>query len=147
MADALLDDKLKVFYEIQQLIKTLETLNKKHRSVLSDMVCVDQYKRRTSETQQDGWEYRGPTHSCTIRPYIRHYIDKEQLPRDVYQMYGKLQEVTTISVAKNERDDDDDAGDVHVDVDGCRCTYSPKRTRPKAPPSAPPSAPRGMNPG
>jgi len=143
MTDALIDEKLKVFYEIQQLIKTLETLNKQHRSDLSDMVCVDQYKRRTSESQQDGWEYLGPTHSCTIRPYIRHYIDKEQLPRDVYQMYGKLQEVITISVAKNDGDDDDDAGDVHVDVDGCRCTYTPKRTRPKAPPSAP----RGMTPG
>jgi|LauGreSuBDMM15SN_2_FD.fasta_scaffold285951_2 hypothetical protein len=142
MTDALIDEKLKVFYEIQQLIKTLETLNKQHRSDLSDMVCVDQYKRRTSESQQDGWEYLGPTHSCTIRPYIRHYIDKEQLPRDVYQMYGKLQEVITISVAKNDGDDDDDAGDVHVDVDGCRCTYTPKRTRPKGT-----SASRGMTPG
>jgi hypothetical protein len=141
MNDALIDEKLKVFYEIQQLIKTLETLNKQHRSELSDMVCVDPYKRWTSESQQDGWEYRGPAHRCTIRPYIRHYIDKEQLPRDVYQMYGKLQEVTTISVAKNEGYDDD-AGDVHVDVDGCRCTYTPKRTRPKVT-----SAPRGMTPG
>jgi len=142
MTNALIDEKLKVFYEIQQLIKTLETLNKQHRSDLSDMVCVDQYKRRTSESQQDGWEYLGPTHSCTIRPYIRHYIDKEQLPRDVYQMYGKLQEVITISVAKNDGDDDDDASDVHVDVDGCRCTYTPKRTRPKGT-----SASRGMTPG
>jgi hypothetical protein len=125
-----LDAKLKDFYDIQQLIKTLETQNKNNRQEISDMVCVAQYNRHTGESSQDGWEYKGGQHICIIRPSIRHFIDKEQLPRDVYRMYGQLQEIITVSVSKIE--EEQDQGEIGIHFEDVHCRYTPKRRTKKS---------------
>lgn len=134
ITDPAIDAKIQEFYDVQQLIKNLEAVNKRNRATISEMVCCDKYRRQTAESAQDGWCYYNQVHCCTVRSAIRHYIDKEQLPRDVYQMYGQLQEIVTLSVSKSA-DAGDAPDDVTLDLDGVKCTYSPipkRRARPNA---------------
>jgi hypothetical protein len=95
-----LDELIKRFDDVQILIKKLETSNKNTRNDIKDLICCEKFKRSTAESEKDGWEYTNEQHSCSIRPSVRHYIDKERLPRDVYMMYGQLQEIHTIYVSK-----------------------------------------------
>ena len=133
-----IDAKIQEFYDIQQLIKNLEKLNKRNRSVITQELCVTQYTRRTAASMHEGWEYTTDKGlCCTIRRSIRHYIDKEQLPREVFQMYGELQEVMTVSVAPSDTTNDEVQVEVKLQLDFpdehkpgfCKCVYksSPKR--------------------
>jgi hypothetical protein len=135
---AQIDTKIHEFFYIQQLIKILETINQKHRYDIGKLVCVARHVRLTTEADNDGWEYENSDHICTIRPSIRHYIDKEQLPLDVYQKYGQLQEVLTIAVSKADKTKDDH-GEVTIKHGDFSCSYNtthrihakPGRTKPK----------------
>ncbi len=121
--------QIEAFYDIQRLIKHLETINKENREKIHEQVCCDGYKRQTAESTRDGWVCDTGTHCCTIRPSIRQYIDKEQLPGDVYQQYSQLQEVLTLSVTKHAGIDDGESDPVVLDVPSVQCTYSPTAKR------------------
>ena len=133
IADAHLDQKIQEFYDIHRIIKNLEAINKQNRHEIGVRVCRTEHRRRTTESVRDGWVYDNGTHCCTIRQSIRHYIDKERLPRDVYQLYGQLQEVVAMSVVKCGDRDDDGEADVSLLVDfafgTCAYNASPRRRR------------------
>ena len=122
--------QIQAFYDIQRLIKHLESINKTNRETIHEQVCRDAHVRRTAESVRDGWVYDTGTHRCTVRPSIRQYIDKEQLPSDVYQQYSQLQEILTLSVTKHaDEDEEDEPGEVVLHFPSGRCTYSPTAKR------------------